>query len=208
MTQFEKDIESDIYWRQGQLSILKSLVHRELLSEEQREALRRYSVPAIYSLWEGFLNNIFTLFITEVNSKSLKSSDLHINYVVYTFDKEDVTNITCGREDVTKRRKSFSRIIDMLNCEPFNVKHVTLESNANYKVLCKITDTLNLKRIDDSFRKPLDRLLNFRNAIAHGDNSIVVCDQDIDSFGSLVESLMENITVCVTDGLRSECYLA
>jgi len=70
---------------------------------------------------------------------------------------------------------------------------IPTESNVNYRVTNKILEIFNYKKLDEEFKKPLDRLLKFRNAIAHGENSILVSSEDINQFCDLVRDLMNII---------------
>ena len=55
-----KEILNDINWRFAEMSIIKTLPYKYNLSEMHRKILIKYSIPAIYSLWEGFIKFIIS----------------------------------------------------------------------------------------------------------------------------------------------------
>lgn len=55
MNDFEEAINSDLNWRLGEIAILKSLTVQSHLSERKKAIARKYSIPALYAVWEGYI---------------------------------------------------------------------------------------------------------------------------------------------------------
>lgn len=58
MFQFE-DIIDDITWREEQLLIAKTIPYSHSFSNSHKEFLIKHSIPTIYAIWEGFVQNAF-----------------------------------------------------------------------------------------------------------------------------------------------------
>lgn len=58
MNDFEEAINSDLNWRLGEIAILKSLTVQSHLSERKKAIARKYSIPALYAVWEGYIVRI------------------------------------------------------------------------------------------------------------------------------------------------------
>lgn len=208
MKSIEEELEADIYWRQGQLSILRSIGKHNSLSVQQRACLRTYIVPAIYSLWEGFIKQSFSIYIRDINKKQIKLMDLHLNYITHIVDNKQQTNLQNARTNVEDRRKCVNVLCEIFSHESVPVsENIPTESNVTYKVLNRILQTFNLNRIDVKWEKGLNKLLCFRNRIAHGENSIVVEDTDIEYFSQLLNDLMVVVCSLIVNGIKEERYL-
>lgn len=77
MSDFEETINSDLNWRLGEIAILKSLTVQSHLSEKKKSIARKYSIPALYAVWEGYIVNSFKEYVKIINSERLNFSDLH-----------------------------------------------------------------------------------------------------------------------------------
>jgi hypothetical protein len=61
--------------------------------------------------------------------------------------------------------------------------------------------------IKTSLSKELERLLDNRNKLAHGQNSVVINRDDLTRAIRLVETLMELVLEKIKNGFESGCYL-
>ena len=60
MKLFVQEIMADIEWRLTELSSLKTIPIRYNFSVDHKHLHYKFSVPAIYSIWEGFVKNSLT----------------------------------------------------------------------------------------------------------------------------------------------------
>ncbi|NJO03934.1 MAG: hypothetical protein HC880_21680 [Bacteroidia bacterium] len=81
-------------------------------------------------------------------------------------------------------------------------------SNLNLKATNHILDRFSLKKLPvETFEKDINELLLFRNKIAHGEKNLPVTQQEVDQFTLLVENLMAEILLRISDGYDQRSYL-
>lgn len=206
MTSIEEELEADIYWRQGQLSTLRSIGKHNSLSLHQCECLRIYTIPAIYSLWEGFIKQSFSIYIRAINQKRIPLLELHLNYITHLVDNQ--INLQNARQKVESKRKCVSELCKLFTNKYASVSEkIPTDSNVNYEVLNKILQTFNLDCMDKKWEKGLNKLLCFRNKIAHGENSIVVDNKDIEFFSQILNDMMVEVCSLIVIGIKEQRYL-
>jgi uncharacterized protein YutE (UPF0331/DUF86 family) len=204
MVTFIDEILADIDWRVSELSVLKSLPIRYSFRPEHKELQIKYTIPAIYAIWEGFIKNCFVIYSNHLNSLSISRSEIAIPLLTHQLDSECDFNNPRQNFD-TKQRMVHT--IDSLLAEVITIKpNVPTESNVNYKVLNKILERFCIDKITPDYEQKLNKLLLFRNKIAHGENSITVNMNHVTEFISTVENLMLDIAVSVDHNERIGTY--
>lgn len=186
----QEELAADIDWRNAELAELRVILHKAHLTPVQRETYIRYIVPAIYAIWEGFVKKSIGLYSKEIYNSNVSLVSLHENLLTHAITMDDKLALDRARTNF-KTQKEFSLYIsDFLNKEfPIDGK-IPTKSNINSEVLSDILERFNLGVIEKKLKSKLDKLLKFRNTIAHGDNSIPVKEENIDEFISLVQDLM------------------
>lgn len=205
--EFSELIETDIHWRVGQFASLKAIPVQYRMHPDHRNLVLYYSVPAIYSLWEGFIVTISHNFIKYINEYSVAVEDLHI--AVFTHALHSEFKLNEGRIHLKSQRDLAKRLRERLRQVKFTIPtKVQTESNVNPEVLNAIFDCFNLNKIDSKFSAPLHKLLQYRNSIAHGENALNVDDNLIVEFTKAIEDLMTEVFLAFMDGIRNKCFLA
>ena len=196
----------DIRWREAELSSLRTIPYRYNLSDNHKTILLKYSIPAIYSLWEGFVRQAFLLYIKELNDLSLKCNEIHKNILAHSLTMQD-------RLCLAKARNSFKSQCDFIDyfqeviCHPIKIPtSLPTRSNVNYEVITELLSRFHLKSLPIEYEKPLNKLLFFRNSFAHGDNSIPVNTNTISEFARLILNLMYDIIIIICDGFKNGDY--
>lgn len=203
----QEEIAADIDWRNGELAELRVILHKARLTPSQRLTYVRYIVPAIYALWEGFIKNSFELYAKEINRSNVSLLGLHENLLTHAIISNDKLALDRARTNFTKQ-KEFSLFISTYINQTFPTQSkLPTKSNVNSEVLSELFEKFNLGTLDKKIGKNLDRLLLFRNTIAHGDNSIPVKEENIDEFTTLLHSLMVVVFDKIDDGVRNKTYL-
>ena len=208
MSDFTDEILADIEWRVSQLSTAKTLPFRYALSATDKNMLTAFTVPMIYAVWEGFVRNSFEIYVRELNSLGLERSQFCINIISHTLEmrfpqfKEPPANYE-------KLAKFFKTLTDYFEEEDFRISsNIPTESNINLKVINNILLRFNLESLpDDPYKAGLNKLLQFRNSIAHGDNNILVTTSNISEFALTVISLMHEIFLRIDKGYTTQSYL-
>jgi len=123
-----------------------------------------------------------------------------------------------NREDQLKRTKQKVRFFEELkrfySSEILEINaNVNTESNVSFSVLNRILGDFNLAEISEfplprySLKVELDQfLLRIRNAVAHGQNSVIVKLEDLERAITLVERLMDLVFKSIRDGFINESY--
>jgi hypothetical protein len=201
-----KDIEADIAWRMAELGSLKSIPLRYNLLPHHKEMIIKYTIPSIYALWEGFVKNSFRRYVEEINSLNLAISDIHINLLVHSLTSLDKLRLENPRNSF-KSKKEFTEHYFQVISRPFEIsKIIPTRSNVNFEVINEILQLFNLEFLPKSFDKPLDKLVLFRNSIAHGEVRIPIKIKDIEMFSQLLNDLMIEIILRIEKGLVSRTY--
>lgn len=204
MVTFVDEILADIDWRISELATIKSLPIKYSFRPDHKEVHIKYSIPAIYAIWEGFVKNCFTIYSNHLNTLGIKRTEISTALLTHQIDSEcDFNN---PRLNFDTKQKLVEQIDNLLT-ETIVIKpSVPTESNVNLKVLNKILERFCISKINDSYDRGLNKLLLFRNKIAHGENSITVNMTHVTEFVSLIENLMLDITINIESCERTKTY--
>ncbi len=204
MVTFVDEILADIDWRISELATIKSLPIKYSFRPDHKEVHIKYSIPAIYAIWEGFVKNCFTIYSNHLNTLGIKRTEISTALLTHQIDSEcDFNN---PRVNFDTKQKLVEQIDNLLT-ETIVIKpSVPTESNVNLKVLNKILERFCISKINDSYDRGLNKLLLFRNKIAHGENSITVNMTHVTEFVSLIENLMLDITINIESCERTKTY--
>ena len=204
MVTFIDEILADIDWRVSQLATLKSIPIRYSFSPEHKELQIKYTVPAIYAIWEGFVKSSFIIYSNHLNTLSIGRSEIAMPLLTHQLDSECDFNNPRMNFDSKQRMVSLldSLLTDIVTIKP----SVPTESNVNFKVLNKILERFCIDKVSDDYEQKLNKLLLFRNKIAHGENSISVNLTHVTEFISTVENLMLDIAINVEQNEKVGTY--
>lgn len=204
MPTFVDEIVADIDWRVSELATIKSIPIRYSFNTDHKDIYIKYSIPAIYAIWEGFVKNCFVIYSNHLNSLSIKRNEIAIQLLTHQLDSELDFNNPRNNFDSKQR---LVNTIDALLTDVIAIKpSVPTESNVNFKVLNKILERFCIKKVEEKYENGLNKLLRFRNTIAHGENSLVVDMTHIVEFTSLIENLMLDVTINIDDCERTATY--
>jgi len=191
---------------QNKMYKCKTIHLRYSMHPDHKEFLIRQSILGIYAEWEGFIKKTIALYLQEINKEDVSFSCLNDNYVSYQTD--NIAKFKLPKTDFGTITK-LSRLLYKTYQGPvvFNT-NVNTESNANLKVTNSILTKLCLKCLDAKYESPLNKLLKFRNSIAHGDEGIPVSQNDINRFTLLVQDVATDFMLSVNDGFQNKVYLS
>ncbi len=203
-----QDIKDDIDWRMSELASLKTIPIRYKMMNHHVEMLTKYAVPSIYSLWEGFVKKSFLNYITEINKLEIDLEDVHINLVTHAFSSLDKLSLENPRMNF-KTKKEFIQYYQEQTKRKFNIPlKLPTKSNIDFIVINDILERFNLKLLSKKqYDKKLQKLINFRNSISHGEISIPITNKDLMEFSMLVNDLMVEVFNRIEDGFTEKMYL-
>lgn len=206
MLQLERELINEIDWRTEELSIIRLTPIKNKLKDDERKIIEKYSAVAIYSLWEGFVTQSFTIYIRTLNSQNLNCNNLHLNLITHDLDMK--CNLRNERLHFNAKYNFIDFIYKYQNLPVSISMNIPTESNVNLKVLNKILLRFNLEQLPEkNFKTRLDKLLMVRNNIAHGECSIKVNRNLIAELISTASDSMEALTNVIVDGYKNQRYL-
>ncbi len=206
MFNIEEELVYEIDWRINEISILKTVPYLFSLSDKQRNTIERYSIPALYSLWEGFIVAAFTIYTRELNSLKLNYERMSDCILTHAIDIE--VNLTNGRSDFGKKQRLVNEIYKYYFKDVRILPQIPTNSNVNYKVINTILQRFNLSILPEKpHKKRLDKLLLFRNKIAHGESSVPVDKHLISEMSFTVIELMHEVFNLIMEGFTNKTYL-
>lgn len=206
MTTIE-NITADMNWRYGELASLKTIPYRYHMQECHVSMLKKYLIPAMYAIWEGFISNTILAYISEINNIGLMPEKIGANVLAYMAEADEHLRLSIARTDRVKQERYYEELKSMMS-QPVKIKHyVITKSNVNLKVANDLLCSFSLAPLPIKYERGLNKLLCFRNAIAHGNNAILVTDEVISEFSMLISDLMSEIVVRVEEGLKRQSFI-
>lgn len=199
------EILEDANWRVAELSHLRSLPVKHGSNMALKNVIIRYSVPAIYSIWEGFVRSTFTCYSEYLNKVPLTRQNISLNLL--TLQVDSVCNFHDPRQNFDTKKRLVNALDQLFIDRITLTANVPTEANVNYKVLCNVMGKYCIDELDDKFETGLDRLLFFRNKIAHGENAIRVTMTDVEGFINLVLDLMLEVILKIDDCYTKRTFL-
>lgn len=213
LSMLEQEIDSDIKDRQRLMLQIKTLHLRYRFNEKDEQMFLTYAIPAIYSIWEGFVQTAFRFYIQELNKLQLSIDELNNSILVFHLENRFPQFRQYPQE--SKKKESFFRNLEQFYTEKSIEISVIVntESNVGFKVLNKRLKDFNLQTIPDyieagcSLSGELEKFLITRNAVAHGQGAIIVNRDDLEKSIKLIERLMALVLEKIKEGFLSKSFL-
>ena len=203
----KENLDGEIEWRVAEMALLKTNHKTTNISINRCETILKYTVVAVYALFEGFVVKAFKAYIQEINQLKLTKHEIQVNILTEFMNQkyslfQERNNIDKKRELVLELEKYYdSQAID-LECE------IKTESNINLKVLNKLLNTYKIVKIDDAtIASGLNKLLMFRNSIAHGETGIKMNDELLRDHIECVTRAMDIIRDNMIISYKDKLYL-
>jgi hypothetical protein len=175
LTLLKQEITSDIEERQNLMSQVRLLHLRYNFSEEDEQVFLNYSIPIIYSVWEGFVQTSFQLYIRELNKLQLNVDNVSKSILIHHLEST-FRQFREYPQKAERKKIFFENLKNFYRLNSFNIySFINTESNVGFDVLNKILEQFNLEKIEEyhfapkSLKTELDRfLLKIRNNVSHG----------------------------------------
>ncbi|WP_421288839.1 MAE_28990/MAE_18760 family HEPN-like nuclease [Aeromonas veronii] len=195
----EFDVLLDIMYKS------KTIHLRYKMQEDHKVFLLRQAVLVIYSSWEGFVKKAIAIYLQKLNNEKLQYDQLHDNYIAYQTDQ--LVAFKKPKTDFDAVKKITKDIFSCYRRDVVFSTNINTESNANLKVVNGILNKLNLRQLSVSHESPLNKLLRFRNSVAHGDEGIPISQSDIDFFTVHVQTAASDLIMTILDGYSEKVFL-
>lgn len=195
-----EEIQEDNRWRDGELAVFKQNPQKVDINLWNRMCL-----PMIYAHWEGYVVNSIKLLIGHLNDLELLPNEVPTKLVVLGLDK---SYRSLGGKQSFEHRINFTNKFKELFKKALKFKkEVDTKSNLNSEVLkelCSIFD-FNFESFKD-VTSDIDRIVMFRNRIAHGENSIVPESEGIERYIVSITAATDTLLTEIDDFISNENY--
>ena len=220
---FKSQLETEFTWRSDEIRFFQNLCER-LVVASQKNQFRRASILLLYSHFEGYCKFALSLYVSAVNDEGLVCSQVNSAIVAASLhdilvklrdgsgkapefrnalpDDAKLHSFARDREFVERSAEIMSRRVKL----PSEI--VNTESNLKPVVLRKNLYRLGLPYEPFEEHEPLiNKLLELRNKIAHGESKAGINKTDYDDLWSGVIKTMSNITRDITKAFDEKSFL-
>lgn len=205
MDRFIDELSDDVDWRIREISSIRTLPFRYRMTESDQNIILMSSIPTLYSLWEGFMVNAFTLLKQHIERLSIDWRDLHINLLTHSLDQS--LSISSSITNFEKKVNFVHKLLNSIEDGITLSSNIPTKSNVNYKVACCILKRFNLPELDSKYEKPLNRLLLYRNKISHGEMAVPVNKDIVNEFSVTTTNLIYDVFLLLANHVNEKCYL-
>jgi MAE_28990/MAE_18760-like HEPN len=211
-SEFHAELEDQRAWREGEIRFLESRCKN--LATEKRSQFARMLVVMVYAHLEGFAKFAFTGYVRCINESGIRCGDATESIAaaslgeIFTALRNDKKN-KLFRKEIDPSLHQIAREIEFVTSAKISLltevkiseKLVNTESNLRPKVLQKNLFRLGLQHdILQEHHGTLDRLVNKRNEIGHGESMAGVDWTDYET--------LKKASFFVMQKLQTELFLA
>jgi len=216
-TLLESEIQSDIDSRNKLLLSTKTLYVKYGFSRPDEQFFLNYSIPIVYSIWEGFMQTSFQTYIRVINkeivNQSLSIDKICKSILVYHMETK-FKQFKQYPNDEKSKYKFYDNLSIFYKNNDFQIyPTINTQSNVGFEVMNKILQCFNLNQIKEypkdryNIADELDKfLLKIRNDVAHGINAILVNRDQLDRAIKLVEYLMQLVFDSIKEGYKNQTF--
>ena len=222
MNEFDLNIQKVIEERVSVLfEIEKSIfTKRYSLSKKHQDIFSKQSISMIYSIWEGFVQKAFNLYIDEINRANIAFYNLCDKIVVHHMENAFKQFKEYPSKDSGKIR-FFTSLKGFHANDICSISRVVnTESNVGFNTLNRLLTSFSLETFpehwrnythpDPSLKESMDFFLKLRNTVAHGGD--LLSEDRIDQevyirFKQLMIDLMYNVRIKMLEGLENKTFL-
>lgn len=195
-----EEIQEDNKWRDGELAIFKQNPHKVNIKLWSRMCL-----PMIYAHWEGYVVNALKLLIGYLNDLKLSPNEVPTKLVVLGLGTR--YNSLSGKQSFEQKIEFTDKFKELFQkALKFKTK-VDNKSNLNSKVLEELCLVFGFEFVAfDSVTSDIDRIVTFRNRIAHGENSIIPQSESIENYIVSVTNATDILLAQIEEFVYNENY--
>ncbi len=208
MITIKDEIDLEIDWVIRETTKIKLLPHRYEFIEEEKDIYYKSMVPMIYAYLEGFVKNAIRIYMKFINQLDLNFNDISIRLLVHKIEEK----YNCFKENIKSMQHKEKLVEQLLQDIKNNDKTINFNDkaiqNINSDRLNKLLRELNFNEIQDiKIKDGLNKLLQYRNGIAHGENSYRVDENLLMEFINTIIKTMDYVSDIICNGYNSRNYL-
>ncbi len=211
LKQFELEVYQEREWHAKELGIYKSIPHRysNNLFDKVDSIYWKMCVPMIYAHWESFVVFLIRKTCEYINSEQISYKNVRKEIALYALEPQ--MKYLSGNAELNSRARFYDEFIELYN-NPVYIdcgKVVSAKSNLNYKQLKHMLCCLGIEMPPgvESGEGIIEKLVAYRNKIAHGENSIVVHEDDVICFTKEIVYFFDELIIRTRQYLKEKQYL-
>lgn len=216
------EIEAEQTWRYDEIRFFQN--QSTVISLDKQDQFRRVLVLLLYAHFEGFCKFILTLYVTNVNAINIKCGEA--NHAIAAASLSDLFKALRNPE---KKCPEFQKVLpDETELHQFARHREFVEQSAKFedrpvRIPENVVDTesnlkpvvlrKNLYRLGFSHEQlkhvegDINRLLNYRNKIAHGESTSGIGLEEYLVLRSAAFRIMDEVKRLVLEALQNKHYL-
>jgi hypothetical protein len=196
-----EEIQEENNWRDRELANFK-----QNPQNVDGKLWSRMCVPMIYAHWEGYVVNSLKLLIGYLNELELTPNDVPTKLVVLGLGKR--YNTLSGKQSFEQKIEFTDRFKELFQNALKFKKEVDTKSNLNSKVLKELCLVFDFEfKAFEGVTSDIDKIVTFRNRIAHGENSIVPDSENIENYIISITNATDILLQEIEQFLTNENYL-
>lgn len=183
-------------WRVNEIEFCRKIpfVYTNLLFRNHISKFWRICIPMIYAHWEGFVIASIKLVVDYINSLNISYSYAP-NHLILLDNKRRFGYLQ-GNCSIDQQQRFLSEFLDAQShgiC--IDRTAISANSNLNYAQLEKLFRyfDLTIPPNIEAQKAVIEKLVWYRNSIAHGENGISVVQNDIENFISSIMICFDEI---------------
>lgn len=222
MSNFDKKIIELIEERQTVLFEIEKVLFtkRYNFSQKHSDIFSIQSISMIYSIWEGFIQNSFKLYIDELNEDFICIKDYKDEIMIHQLEL-NFKQLYDYPLATSKKVDFFNKFHSYYNQPNQQISRIVYtESNVSFEMLNKILTRYGLTVFPEywdkyihpkpNLKETMKSFLRYRNGIAHGGD--VSSEEKVtqivyDKYKKLVLDLMYEIANKMIFGLKNKTYI-
>lgn len=218
-----EEIEAEQKWRTDEMRFFQNII-ANIKPDVKQDQYRRALVLLLYAHFEGFCKFAFTHYIKAVNHRRIKCHEANYAIAASTLSKIfaslrnpdkkcDIFRKTLPEDSQLHRfardREFLERISEISSLDvSLDDNLIDTESNLKPEILQKILYRLGLPHSTfDNLNGQINKLLNCRNTIAHGEKRAGISKETYDSLKEDVFFIINEVKREIMKSLKNKSYL-
>lgn len=195
-------------WRTKELTDVKWIymfMSHRVSKQKYLDLYLKMNIPMIYAYWEGFVVASYKIVFDYLNRLELDPKIITIKLLTYA--NQESYNSLKGKHSFKQKCKFTDKFLCILENKIQIGNRIDTKSNLKYDVLVELLQIFEIDEVQFLQYKPdLDKLVNVRNAIAHGENSIEIQYEDISYYIELITEIMDKLILELVHYVEAEKY--
>jgi hypothetical protein len=208
MHQLTNEIIASKEWRTRELENMKKIGLISLVnaSDKVKNQYYRMCVPYIYAHWEGFVVESIKQIVTFLNNQHLNKEN--VCNELYSFSVLDEIRPLAGKQSFDQICNFVKKFTLSFRKELYiDLTLVTAKSNLNFKQLNVMMQKMGMSNDLYSYEREINQLVNQRNRIAHGENSIIITYEYVDKKIYMLQEVFDILILEYEKYLSEKKYL-